>query len=150
MGPDYVSRCEVLTARPPFTVPIRQRETSTAFAATLPTLQSIATQRQSNYSGMSGLTQPRQKGSPRRKCARCGEPSSLLLRKTFATCTACAQKSVENKAKGILEHARGAALLDRLGNLDTLDDGRRQSVRQGKERERGGVAVAFSGGASSR
>ncbi|CAO1632124.1 unnamed protein product [Sympodiomycopsis kandeliae] len=87
---------------------------------------------------------------PKKKCLRCGQPATLLLRKTLPACTECAQKAVENRAKGLLEHARGAAILDRLGELDLVRD---QGLEKGKQKDvsmRGGVALAFSGGASSR
>lgn len=83
-----------------------------------------------------------------RKCSRCDSSSTLLLRKNVPSCTPCAQRAVEQRAKGILEHARGAALLDRQGGVDRLRKGKGRRVEP--EAERGGIALGFSGGGSSR
>lgn len=86
-----------------------------------------------------------------KQCHRCGNAAAtLLLRRIVLSCTPCAQKAVESRAKGILEYVRGAAILRRIGQLDSLGKGKGRQVDEAQLSPRGSIALAFSGGSSSR
>lgn len=73
------------------------------------------------------------------KCSRCASPATLRLRKTVPSCTSCALKGFETRAKTTLELARGAALWDKALKKDGPETS-----------SAGAVCLALSGGPSSR
>lgn len=72
------------------------------------------------------------------KCIRCDSPATLRLHKTYPSCSPCALRGFAARAKPIADLAKGAAQWERAEKANA------------KGIEPGGLALAFSGGPSSR